>query len=208
MIQLKRILKEMDSIIHVPLSELFSMSIINDHLTDCRAGAIKISDWKNLTKDIAPSPNETRLIERRGYKPPFLEFHLSYLAQLIIRTTLGESCVSYFNANKGNKTKDAAKVMASFLYSVRVVPIAMVQTNEIRKEEFLRKWLFYLGVPVEGEKENQSESAMRKIDYAKTLTEAEEAEKKLQRELESRKKAMEELQRQATANSYGKGSYE
>ncbi len=208
MIKLDAFLKELDSIVLSELIDVIAYAIINDHLLDCGFRPLKNEEWDDLIKAIRPNSQEDTLVALRGYQGPFTKKQVSYLAQVIKFSSLGSQSRNYFSTQKGRSFSDTETILKKFFSSVRVLPVTLIKQNPVRKEEFFRKWFFEWSLPILNQTESQNIAQLKKIDFAKTIVEADEAEKKLNREIDKRKKATEELQRQAAQNSYNRGSYE
>lgn len=162
-----------------------SIAIVNDSFR--MAGIIPLSEEK------------WRLWTGRGRPNPLLVEQIGMLAHFLAMTSLREETVRALNA----PPFDVEKALAGFFEAIAPLTAEMIRSNAFRQEEFLRKWIDGVGGTIEGETPKVSKKRLDQLDYRKTVTEYNRAEKARKAEAARRAKMLQEAaQREADARGW------
>lgn len=119
------------------------------------------------------------------------EEQLSCLAHLLNTTALREETLAVLAAKASQAGLDR------FFAAVEPLTGEMLRENVFRKEEFLRRWIEWLGGRIAGEEPKESARRVAQLDYRKTLAEYERADKARQAEAARRAKLLAEAAKAA-----------
>lgn len=119
------------------------------------------------------------------------EAQLGFLAHLLTTTSLREETLAALAA-----TPPVASLNTFF---ERIAPLTgeMLGSNTFRKEEFLRRWVEWLGGRIAGEEPKESARRVDQLDYRKTLAEYQRADEARKGEAERRARLLAEAAKAA-----------
>lgn len=154
-----------------------------------------ISDCFRLAKVLPPAAQQWHEWSRKAAKA--WEEQLGFLAHLLTTTSLRGETVVALAARRSEKS------LKRFFETVEPLTGEMLRTNTFRKEEFIRRWIEWVGGRIAGEEEKESGRRVEMLDYRKTLLEYERAEKARKSEAERRAKLLAEAaKREADARGW------
>lgn len=124
---------------------------------------------------------------------------MGMLAHLLSYTSLRAETVAALTESR----KEAQPAMDAFFVAVEPLTGEMVRANAFRQEEFVRRWIESVGGSVGGETKKQSAQKLDQLDYRKTLSEYQRADKARALEAKKRAKALKEAaEREAAARGW------
>jgi hypothetical protein len=124
---------------------------------------------------------------------------MGMLAHLLSYTSLRAETVSVL----AESPRDATVAIDAFLAAVEPLTAEMVRANAFRQEEFVRRWIATIGGGIAGETAKQSAKKLDQLDYRKTLSEYQRADKAREKEAKARAKALKEAaEREAAARGW------
>ena len=190
-VPLKRVLEILEKLPYFPPpSEEATLALLNDVFRDLRVHPLSIG---RCTDPIDP-------LKADDWKA------LHYLAFALRHTPLGEGL-----APEGVRLQAADTQLRKFLDSLRGVPLETLPKNAFRREELLRKWIDFLGLPIEGETPQKSAARLSAVDYhrlQKTMAREEEERKRISAEWAKRLAEESAARAAAAAAAPSSGSYE
>jgi len=157
-----------------------------------------VSDMLRLARLVPPSRGAWEEWARARGRPLMNE-QLGMLAHILASTSLREAAVRTLR----DRAIGPEKTLPSFFDKVAPLTAEMIRANAFRQEEFLRRFVEWLGGEVQGESRKQMERRLEQLDYRKTLDEYARAEKAREAEAARRAKLLQEAaQREADARGW------
>jgi len=148
-----------------------------------------VSDCFRLAERNPPSAKQWHEWSRKAHKN--WEAQLGFLAHLLGATSAREETLAVLAAGRNQPPLDR------FFATIEPLTADMLRENVFRKEEFLRRWVEWLGGRVVGEEPKESARRVAQLDYRKTLAEYQRADKARKEEAERRARLLAEAAKAA-----------
>jgi|CXWL01.1.fsa_nt_gi hypothetical protein len=157
--------------------------------------AAVVSDCFRLAKVTPPTAKEwhewSRTASPRGKE------QLSFLAHLLTATSLRDETIRALAVPRPDQP------LASFFEAIEPLTGELLGMNTFRKEEFVRRWIAWVGGEIAGESQTASRRNVERLDYRKILAEFERAEKTRRAEADRRARLLvEAAKREADARGW------